>query len=152
MKQYILKSELPQFIKCHKQRIAICIAAAVLAVIINVVCAVLMNSQNYAVMLTVNILSDILAGWFILFLAETRITADRKLISLAKSQTRQTVKGEVISIEKKTRRVYGLTCKVVNLKCADGEREIFVAEQGNIKLSEGTVIVITVNNIAVELL
>ena len=145
MKQTILGKPAQAFRQTLRMRTAVCITLAVLTAAINLVCVLARTETNHAVMLWVNILTDILCGCFVLSFACFRILPQRRLYALFRKGG-VSVGGTVSRVSRSTTRHMDMDCLEVT---ADSRRLFLPA--GTITLSEGeTYTFRIVSNVIVE--
>lgn len=145
MKQTILEKPAQAFRQTLRMRTVVCIALVVLTAAINLVCVLAHAETNHTVMLWVNILTDILCGFFVLSFAGFRILPQRRLYALFRKEG-VSVDGTVSRISNSTTRHMDMDCLEVT---ADSRRLFLPA--GTITLSEGeTYTFRIVSNVIVE--
>lgn len=145
MKQTILGKPAQAFRQTLRMRTVVCIALVVLTTAINLVCVLARTETNHTVMFWVNILTDILCGFFVLSFAGFRILPQRRLYALFRKKG-VSVDGTVSRISNSTTRHMDMDCLEVT---ADSRRLFLPA--GTITLSEGeTYTFRIVSNVIVE--
>lgn len=145
MKQTILGKPAQAFRQTLRMRTAVCIALVVLTAAINLVCVLARTETNHTVMLWVNILMDILCGFFVLSFAGFRILPQRRLYALFRKEG-VSADGTVSRISNSATRHMDMDCLEVT---ADSRRLFLPA--GTITLSEGeTYTFRIVSNVIVE--
>ena len=78
MKQTILGKPAQAFQQTLRMRTVVCIALVVLTAAINLVCVLARTETNHTLMLWVNILTDILCGFFVLSFAVSSSFVDKR--------------------------------------------------------------------------
>ena len=131
MKQTILVMPAQAFRQTLRIRTAVSIALVVLTAAINLLCVLARTETNHTVMLWVNILTDILCGFFVLSFAGFRIMPQRRLYALF-CKAGISVDGTVSHISSSTTRHMDMDCLEVT---ADSRRLFLPA--GTIPLSVG---------------
>lgn len=145
MKQTILGKPAQAFQQTLRMRTVVCIALVVLTAAINLVCVLARTETNHTLMLWVNILTDILCGFFVLSFAGFRILPQRRLYALFRKEG-VSVDGTVSRISNSTTRHMDMDCLEVT---ADSRRLFLPA--GTITLSEGEAYTFRiVSNVIVE--
>lgn len=145
MKQTILGNPAKAFRQALRMRTAVSISLVVLTAAINLLCVLARTETNHTVMLWVNILTDILCGFFVLSFAGFRILPQRRLYALFR-KAGISVGGTVSRISNSTTRHMDMDC----LEVAADSRRLFLPA-GTITLSEGeTYTFRIVSNVIVE--
>lgn len=145
MKQTILGKPAKVFRRTLRIRTAVSIALMVLTAVINLLCVLARTETNHTVMLWVNILTDILCGFFVLSFAGFRILPQRRLYALFR-KAGISVGGMVSRISNSTTRHMDMDC----LEVTTDSRRLFLPV-GTITLSEGeTYTFRIVSNVIVE--
>lgn len=150
MEYSVLGTEKQQYAQRIKRRIALCIAAACAAAILNVLFTAMRNENTHTVLLWSNILLDILVGWFLIFYISIFIVPQRRLLNLYNGQ-RSMFQGTVLEITQQTQRIRHLDCVCVTICGGEDERKFFLPSSTPLKLSPGEKVEISaVTNIIVE--
>lgn len=145
MKQTILGRSAQAFRQTLRMRTAVCIALAVLTAVINLFCILARTEANHTAMLWVNILTDILCGFFVLSFACFRILPQRRLYALF-CRDGVSAGGTVSRVSRSTTRHMDMDC----LEITADSRRLFLPV-GTITLSEGeTYTFRIVSNVIVE--
>lgn len=145
MKQTILEKPAQAFRQTLRMRTALCIALAVLTAVINLFCILARTEANHTAMLWVNILTDILCGFFVLSFACFRILPQRRLYALF-CREGVSAAGTVSRVSRSTTRHMDMDC----LEITADSRRLFLPV-GTITLSEGeTYTFRIVSNVIVE--
>lgn len=119
---------------CRKKLIrqaVLCAAAAAVTLGLNLTLAALRTPENHAVFLAVNIGTDILLGWFLLFHFSTRWLPRFRLYRLTQ-QPRTPLQAAVEQISPETVRYMNMDCRKIT---ANGH--IFFLPEGTIELEVG---------------
>lgn len=103
-----------EYQRINKIRIRICVAVVLCVLAVNILCAVFMDEQNKAVMLTVNILTDIACGFFLVWFVTEKIIPRVKLLRLVRMQA-ETFGGRVEKISEETVRYLDFDCRQVHI-------------------------------------
>lgn len=113
MKQTVLGMSPTAYQKILRRRTLLCLAVAGLALGLNILFTILRTDTNHTLMLILNILSDILAGCFLVTFISLRILPQRRLFRLfAKDKT--VFEMTVESICDQPRRYMDMDCVTVN--------------------------------------
>ncbi len=149
MSQNILSKDKQTFEKHLTRNIAIASVVAIVMVVLNVVFSVLRTEQNHTIMLALNIVVDIIFGWFLVFLVVYIILHQARLKNIYNQQG-ESVSVEILSISSVTEKYRSFDCYKVDVK-GDEERTYYLANCGNITLIEGEKTTLrVVGNIIVE--
>lgn len=119
-----------------KRITVVCVFVAVL--LLNILLTVLRNDQTHVAFLTINIISDIACGWFIIAFYFFAIASQSKLLKLvsADESLKQKITGTVTEISRFAQTVSKFRCVSVTVVNGDEKRTVFVAEGGGISLEK----------------
>ena len=120
--QYLLEERI-------RNRIILCVGALLAAVVVNVVMVFLRTKENHTVLMLLNMVLDIAAGWFCVWQLDSFILPYKKLLKLYRKNG-TTISGTVEEISTQTQRYYGFDCIAVTV---DGHK-LFVVDNGTISL------------------
>ncbi len=147
MKQIILEKKAEDFIKQLALHKFLCAAAAVLAIMGNVILTACRNDQNHIALLIANILLDVAAGWFIITWLNLVILPQGRLVKLYR-QPREEYVGTVQLISEQVQRIRFLDCIQVTV---GEDARIFFMPVGMLQLCPGRkYILMAVSNVIVE--
>ncbi len=150
MSTNILSKDKQTFEKHLVRNIAIAIVCAVVVVALNVVFSVLRDEQNHKIMLALNIIVDIIGGWFLVFFVGYVILHQVRLKNLYNQQGEQ-VRVEVVAISQTPQKYRSFDCCKVDVKDCNEERTYFLPTSGNVELHIGQSATLrVVSNIIVE--
>ena len=145
-RQSVLGTCPASFFRTLKKRIFFCIALAVAAILLNILCIRLRTEENHHWMLLTNIVTDVLCGAFLIGYCEMVILHQWRLYQVS-VQRAEPIRGCVTAVEDRTVRYAGLDCYEV---VVDGQRRLFLPE-GAVSLATGTdVTVLAAGNMIVE--
>ncbi len=149
MQQTILGVDQNVYRKKIKNRTIICIAVAIVMVAFNVLFCLLRNDDNHKTMLALNIVFDILIGWFLIAFVSFAILPQKRTLKIFKRK-RTVCKGEVVEISTDTQRVQGFDCYSVSVG-VESKRTLFLPNTNEFHLEVGKVAqFFVVSNIIVE--
>ncbi len=152
MKQSILGSDMRLFTKKLNGEKSICIATLCVTVVLNVLLTFLRNDQNHSLMLWLNIVLDVAAGWFLIFYISCLIAPKQRLLRLFNGK-RSAFEGTVTAISAETQRVRNVDCFTVTLTAGETERQFFLPANTALSLKEKEYVQISaVSNIIVQIL
>ena len=144
MKQSILGKPIHTYRKQLHRRIVLCVVAAFFTLGLNIFLTTLRTDANHNVLLTINIISDILCGIFLLHSIELYIRPQRKLYQLFTRQPEQ-LTGSVTHISTQPQRYMDMDCYAVTVD----DRKVFLPA-GTLTLTEGHYTIHLVSNVIVE--
>lgn len=149
MKYEILGVSKSEYNKKIMARVIICIAVALVAVILNILLTVFRTDSTHTAFLVINIVADTVAFCFIYFFVSTQILFRKKLYKLS-GKTSGLVVGEIKEISNNTQTVNGLECYEVTVE-AEGTRKVFLAKEGAVPSDlNGKVKLVLSDNIVVS--
>lgn len=131
MKQNILGTDPRLCRKMLSRQGAFSILAAAVTLGLNLLLAALRTPENHAVFLAVNIVTDILLSWFLLFHFSTRWFPRFRLYRLTQ-QPRTPLQAAVEQISRETVRYMNMDCRKIT---ANGH--IFFLPEGTVELEVG---------------
>lgn len=131
MKQNILGADPRLYRKMLSRQAALCAAAAAVTLGLNIALAALRTPQNHYLFLTVNIASDILCCWFLLYDLSTRFLPRLRLYRLTQRQY-TALQAAVEQISAETVRYMNMDCRKIT---ANGH--IFFLPEGTMELEVG---------------
>lgn len=145
MKQQLF--DYPPYIHRKKlaKKVALCIAAALFTLLLNILCAVFRTDSNHALMLTLNIVTDVICGGILVFYIGQYLLPEYRLYQLL-LRFKSTVSGTVEAVSEQTVRYMDITCYQVTI----GPRRLFVPA-GKLAISPGQNYTLkTISNVIVE--
>lgn len=110
-----------QFRKMLSRRIHLCIAIISATLMINLFLAANRSNETHHLFLMVNILLDLVSGFFLIYYVQEQILPQRRLFALFSADTEQ-VEGTITDILPELQRYRGIDCHVI---CV-GERRLFL--------------------------
>jgi hypothetical protein len=110
-----------------------------MAFLLNMVEMQLYIKETLKLCIVINVFTDLLAGWFVVWQLDKFILPYRKLIRLD-GKAGMIVSGVVDAVSEKTERYYGFDCWVFKV---NGHR-VFVINNGNISLTVGQCVTVEV--------
>lgn len=103
-----------------KKRKTLCAVAAGVTAMLNMMCVALRTENNHSVMLTLNIVLDVLCGWGIIYYRSVYIVPWQKILALMEKESQQ-ICGEIDGISEEVCCHMGLDCRCISI----GERKLF---------------------------
>lgn len=125
-------------------RIGLCIAGLLLTVGLNVLFTALRTDRNHDLMLFLNIVTDVLCGFLLLYFLQMHIFPELRLYRLF-CRNREQLAGTVTAISQSTQRYMDMDCHSVTV---NGRRVFLPA--GTMRLQNGEYTLFLVSNIIVE--
>ena len=145
MKQNILGASPYTYRKKLIRQIAVSIAAAVFTLMVNFLLVALRTADNHNLFLVINILSDTVCGWFLLFFLATKFFPRYRLYRLTQRPSCK-ISAKVTSIHPETIRYMNLDCR----KVTTDEQVIFLPDCAIVLKPNQVYTFGLVNNIIVE--
>lgn len=130
MKQTVIGQDPLRYRRCLKRRICLCAALVLLTLAGNAAAAAARTEENHTLLLTLNILSDIACGFFLVYDIDIRILPGYRLAALM-DREKAAVTGTVTHIAPDTVRYMDIDCRQVTV---DGRRLFLPA--GTLTLNE----------------
>lgn len=146
MKQTILGEEQAQTKRRVQNRLFCCVGIIFVAAVLNVFFIVLRTKENHTLMLMMNILVDLAAGWIMVWNVTTFVAPLKKCLRLQENEG-ILLSGTVENVFEGTERYCGFDCIVATI----AGHKVFVVDNGNIRLTPSEqVTVIIVQGIVKE--
>lgn len=146
MKQTLLGEPINFFEGKLKRETIFCSIAAVGVLCVNIAACCLRTDTNHYLMLSFNILTDIICGSLLLYRVDTSILIKRQLLRLSKREQRK-ITAVVEDVLPESHRVPGLNCALVRT----GERVLYLPKTDTIRLEKNVEYTFgVVDNVIVE--
>ena len=139
MKQTLLPQPRFEAEQTQRKLTGLCILVSAAAVILNLLLTLLHTRQTHTLMLILNIVVDLAAGWSVAWLLTEKLLPLRKLLSLEAMEGR-TVSGIVEAYPDQTERYYDMDCRTVTV----GGQKLFVVDNGTISFASGQLVTVCV--------
>lgn len=126
-KATILKISYEDYKKNTVLRLAVCVAAALVVLAVNIVLYCCVTEATAALFTVVNIVLDTVCCWAILYYTLNVLHIRKRLLKLYKSSMDNPagIEGKVLSLSS-PQRVYHFDCLTAELETSGGTRKIFV--------------------------
>lgn len=137
MTQTILGMDKTVYAKKIKDRKIVRLVVLFAMLLLNVLFTFLRRDSNHSLMLFLNILIDVLCGWYVIFFSEFWIFPQEKLLKIYNSEKSKFC-GEVVEISEETETVQSIVCYRVVIGPKE-QRVLFLPAKGAIELNKGEI-------------
>ena len=132
MKQTFLGAPPDEIKKQIRARVILGVSALLIAAAVNIALTLLRTPENHTAFLIINIVLDLIVGWFCVYLLDSHVLPNRRLLRLYGERGTK-LSGTVDSVSENTERYSGFDCLVITI----GDQKVFVINNGNLKLEPG---------------
>lgn len=129
MKKNFLTNSIEQTKSSIKKQYILALIAVMVAIVANILLCVFRTDSTHKLFLTINIVLDVLVGWFVYGLLSIKTMPQKNRLKLAEKALTvgENIVGSVVDVTQQSQKVCKLNCKTLSVDIGI-DRKIFVVE------------------------